>query len=127
MPTPPFHSDIFSNTAWRQRAARIAQAMDGNFTWLAACIMLFALCLQLASAGNLGADSPTESTVASVPPPDATAADIAAMPSCSPQRDAALQSHFMLLHMCTVERQPRPGIEVDTPRRSGRAIRQRMT
>lgn len=123
MPTPAFHSAASAIAAWRQRTARIAHAMDANFTWLAACIMLFALCLQLASAGDLASGPPPKTAGAAAPQP-AAAANTS---SCSPQRDAALQSHFMLLHMCSVERVPRPGSEAGTPKRAGNAIKRRMT
>lgn len=123
MPTPAFHSAPSTIAAWRQRAARVALAMDANFTWLASCIMLFALCLQLASAGDLASGPPPETVGAAVPQP----ADAANPPSCNPQRDVALQSHFMLLHMCSVERLPRSETEAGTQKRAGSAIKRRMT
>lgn len=123
MPTPTFHCAASTIAAWRQRTARIAHAMDTHFTWLAACIMLFALCLQLASVGDLASDAPSETTGAA----PRQSSDAAAAPTCHPQRDAALQSHFMLLHMCSIERLPRPEAEAGTQKRAGNAIKRRMT
>ncbi|TWC68538.1 hypothetical protein FB597_103424 [Herbaspirillum sp. SJZ099] len=135
MPTSPFHSDPSSIAAWRQRAACIARAMNRDFTWLAAaCIMLAALCLRLAGAGDtapIGKQSIDGMAPAALVTP-ATAADeaapsAAAAASCSPQRDAALQSHFMLLHLCSVERPEGDDVQAELPKKRGRAIRQRMT
>ncbi|MFJ3048322.1 hypothetical protein ACIPEN_21015 [Herbaspirillum chlorophenolicum] len=147
MPTSHIHSNTASIGTWRQRAAYISHAMDTDFTWLAGCIMLVVLCLQLAGAGNTAlfgekasADmAPVALATTAVPPgrnyQQGVAADEApqlagtvAAPSCNPQRDAALQSHFMLLHQCTVERPSRTDdLRAESSKRKERAIKRRMT